>query len=142
MVFARLDRADVDEIRLVQRWARIHRSSRQIEAERRDQNRRFASGALDIRQQRVAGTARIDDQRVGEAHSGLDAAAVVLRLTGLGIFRILDRDQIVDQTDEPRRAAGFQPGQDGRFLQMVMRYQQIDGRFGALPKGRASTGRR
>ena len=42
----------------------------------------------------------------------------------------------MDQTDEPRRATGFQPGQDGGFLQMVVRYQEIDRRLGSLPKSR------
>ena len=50
MVFARLDRADIDKIRLLQRRRCVVWFLRQIKAERRDENRRTAPGLVEMRQ--------------------------------------------------------------------------------------------
>ena len=53
---------------------------------------------------------------------------MVFGLAGLGIFRKLDRYQIVDQTDKARRAALFQPREETAPFEVMVGDQQIDRR--------------
>ncbi len=132
VIFARLDRADIDEIRPADRRDAGLRGGRQIGAERRRQDRRRPAGAIEMRLQRRAGYRRVHDQRVGERGRGLDPAEVVRRLARLRVFGELDRDQIMDQADEARPAALLQARDQPSLFEMVVRDQQIDGAAGAV----------
>src|SRR5437879_10066387 len=57
---------------------------------------------------------------------------MVLRLAGLGVFRELHRNQVVDQADEARPAARSQACENRGFLEMVVRHQDIDWSLTAL----------
>ena len=109
VVLARLDRADIDEIRPSDRRGAT------LAAPPADRRRTAPPApAGPVRRGRDAAAApsprhrRIDDQRIGEFGRGLDPAQMVFRLARLGVFGKLDRDQVMDQADEPRRAALFQ----------------------------------
>src|SRR5262249_60223459 len=55
----------------------------------------------------------------------VDGAAWILRLSGSGVFRKRDRDQVVDQADETRAAARLQPVEQRGLLQVMVRDQQV-----------------
>ena len=57
---------------------------------------------------------------------------MVVRLAGLGVFRKLHRNQVVDQADEARPAARSQACENRGFLEMVVRHQDIDWSLTAL----------
>src|SRR5262249_43519298 len=101
-------------------------------AEWRDEHRRRTPGAVKMRLERVARHRGVDNQRVGTAASGLDPAQMILRLAGLGVFRKLDRDQVVHQADKASATTFLQPDDGGGFFEMMGRYQKIDRRFGAV----------
>ncbi len=132
MIFARLDRADIDEIGPADRRDAVSRGNRQIGAERRHQYRRGPPGAIEMRPQRRAGYRGVHDERVGERGRGLDPAEMVRRLARLRVFGKFDRDQVVDQADEARPAARFQARDQSAPFEMVVRDQQIDGFAGAV----------
>jgi len=76
--------------------------------------------------QRIARYRRIDDQRVGELSGGFNPSEMVCCLAGFGVFGKFDWNQVMDQTDEARPAALFQPCNKAALFKVVVRDQQID----------------
>ena len=87
-----------------------------------------------MRLQGLAGHPGIDDYCVSQSRRRFDAAQVVLGLPRLGVFRVLDRDQVMHETDKPRAPARSDALEDPPFFEMVMRHQQIDRRLRARPQ--------
>ena len=123
VVFARLDRADADEIgRLRQRRA-VRRDLRRIDAEWRDQHGGGMAAAVEVRLESVAGRGRADNHSVGQQSRGLDPPAVPQILAGSSVFGKLDRDQIVYQANKARAASSLEPADQPAPLEMVVRHQ-------------------
>ena len=74
---------------------------------------------------------RGDDHGIGKRRSGLNATPVLLVLARPGIFRKLDRDQIMDQANERHAVPPLQPRDETMFFEVMVRYQQVY-RFGRI----------
>lgn len=123
VVFARLDRADADEIgRLRQRRA-VRRDLRRVDAERRDQHGGGMAAAVEVRLESVAGRRRADNHSIGQQSRGLDPPAVPQILTGSSVFGKLDRDQIVYQANKASPAPSLEPADQPAPFEMMVRHQ-------------------
>ena len=138
MVLARLDRADIDEIRPFE----LRRAIRRRPCGRSAPNGATSTGGLRPARSRCGCNAsrvaaELTISASAKCDRRLDPAQVVLGLAGLGVFGKFDRDQVVDQADEASHATLLHPRDQAAFFQMVMRDQQIDRR--RLPRSRANS---
>ena len=69
---------------------------------------------------------RIDDHRVGKTRHSIHAAVMAFGLLPADVFRKLDGDQVVDENHETRIRTFFEPGNDSRPMQVMMRDQQVN----------------
>ncbi len=104
----------------------VNRSCRKIDAKRRDEHGGGTPGAVEVGLHSVARYRRIDDQRIGKLGRGFDPGEMVCRLAGLGVFGKFDGNEIMDQTDEARPAALFQPCDKSALFEVVVGNQQVD----------------
>ena len=111
------------------RWCGAGGSGR-IDAEMGDEDGgRGRAGGLEPGLQREAGGFAVDDDSVGEAGDGLDAALVAGRFVGFGVFLELDGDEVVDHADEVGTPAFRRLLDDGGAVEVMMGHEHVGGVF-------------